>query len=296
VARFERRTSMGKEMRKENTHLTITQQMLVAVFDDRTQAERAVTELERAGFSRDQIEFTGQGAAPAGGFLAELKSLFTGQASATGGISNDFVKLGMPAEDAAYFQREYEAGHSILAVSGDSHLDEAQAILVRYGGHGPRRPSTEDTASASTASATAQQTAEDTEESCLRLRAEQLQAYKRSVETGEVRLHKEVVAEQKTLNIPVTHEEVYLERRPVSGQFSETPIGEGETIRVPVHEEQVQTSKQTVETGEVVLGKRQVQETQQVSDTVRHEEARLERSGEVEIPGSDIQARSERID
>ena len=275
--------------------MTTTQPMLVAVFDDRTWAEQAVTELERAGFSRDQIKFTSHGAAPAGGFLAELKSLFTGQATATGGNYDDLVRLGIPAEDAVYFQREYEAGHSILALTGDGNFEETRAILARNGGYGPHRPSTEATASAS-ARATAQQTAEDTEEWRLRLRAEQLQAYKLPVETGEVRLHKEVVAEQKTLNIPVTHEEVYLEHRPVSGQFSETPIGEGETIRVPVHEEQVLISKQTVETGEVILGKRQVQETQQVSDTVRHEEARLERSGEVEIPGSDVQARSERID
>jgi uncharacterized protein (TIGR02271 family) len=95
------------------------------------------------------------------------------------------------------------------------------------------------------------------------------------------------VTEQKTIHVPVAHEEVVIERRPVSGQASETPLGEGETIRIPVSEEQVNVSKQTVETGEVVLGKRQVQETQQVSDTVRREEAHIEREGQVHIQGSD---------
>ncbi len=263
--------------------MTTTQPMLVAVFDDSAQAERAVTELQRAGFSRDQIEFARHGAAPAGGFFAELKSLFTGQETANGGVYEELVKLGIPAEDARYYQREYEAGHSIVAVMDESHLQEARPILVRYGGHGPSEASTEAAGATSTTSATAQETGADTEERRLRLRAERLQAYKRPVQVGEVRLRKEVVAEQQTLDVPVTHEEVYIERHPVQGQVSDVPIGEGETIRVPVHEEQVQTSKQTVETGEVTLGKRQVEETQRVSDTVRREEARLERSGDVDI-------------
>lgn len=61
----------------------------------------------------------------------------------------------------------------------------------------------------------------------LRLRAEQLQAYKRPVKTGEVCLGKEVVAEQQTLDVPVTHEEVNIERRPGSGQPTDQTIGEG---------------------------------------------------------------------
>lgn len=36
-------------------------------------------------------------------------------------------------------------------------------------------------------------------------------------------------------------------------------------------------------------GKRQVQDTQQVSDTVRHEEARVERQGDVNVEGDDVQ-------
>jgi len=103
-----------------------------------------------------------------------------------------------------------------------------------------------------------------------------------------VDLRKEVVSEQQTINVPVTHEEVYIERRAGSGQFSDTPVGEdGETIRVPVSAEQVNVTRQTVQTGEVSVGKRQVQETEQVTDTVRHEEARIERQGEVDIEGND---------
>jgi uncharacterized protein (TIGR02271 family) len=119
----------------------------------------------------------------------------------------------------------------------------------------------------------------------LQLREEELRASKQPVEAGEVRLRKDVVTEEQTLNVPVTREEVYVERRPASGEVSDAPIGEGETIEVPVREEQANVTKQTVETGEIGIGKRQVQETQQVKDTVRREEAHIEREGDVTVRG-----------
>ena len=65
--------------------------------------------------------------------------------------------------------------------------------------------------------------------------------------------------------------------------MSDRPIGEGETIRVPVREEEVTVEKRPVVTEEISIGKRPVQETEQVSGTVRREEARIEREGNVDI-------------
>ncbi len=121
----------------------------------------------------------------------------------------------------------------------------------------------------------------------LRLREERLNVSKDRVQAGEVGLHKDVVTEQKTVNVPVTHEEVVIERHAVTdGTVDNTPIGEGEVIRVPVSEEQVNVSKDTVVTGEVAIGKRAVQETQQVTDTVQREEARIDQQGDAIIHGS----------
>ena len=114
----------------------------------------------------------------------------------------------------------------------------------------------------------------------LRLREERLNVGKDRVQAGEVNLHKEVVTEQKTVNVPERH-------AVTDGTVDNTPIGEGETIRVPVSEEQVNVSKDTVVTGEVAIGKRAVQETQQVTDTVRREEARIDQQGDAIIHGSD---------
>jgi len=131
--------------------------------------------------------------------------------------------------------------------------------------------------------------ADTDEKRSLKLREEQLRAEKERVQSGEVQLHKDVVSEQKTINVPVTHEEVVIERHPASGDQVDNaaPLGEGETIRVPVSEEQVNVTKTPVVTGEVTVGKRAVQENQQVSDTVQREEARLDRSGDVPVEGTD---------
>ncbi|HKH69162.1 MAG TPA: YsnF/AvaK domain-containing protein, partial [Reyranella sp.] len=94
----------------------------------------------------------------------------------------------------------------------------------------------------------------------------------------------EVVQEEQTLNAPVTHDEVTIERHSVDRQPAQGAIGErDETIQVPVRAEQVSVHKQTVVTEEVSIGKQQVQETKQVSGTVRREEARVEGEGEIDI-------------
>src|SRR6266568_5107034 len=77
------------------------------IFEERAQAEQAVTELRNAGFRNDQIEFAGHGAATDGGLLASLKSLFTGEDTTTDHVYEDLVGIGMPTEDARYYQQEY---------------------------------------------------------------------------------------------------------------------------------------------------------------------------------------------
>lgn len=118
----------------------------------------------------------------------------------------------------------------------------------------------------------------------MQLREEQLVARKRSVEAGEVQLNKQVVTEQKTLNVPLTREEVVIERRPVERRPADGGITSGEErITVPLREEQVTVDKQPVVYEEVEIGKRVTQETQQVSDTVRREELRVEHEGDLEV-------------
>lgn len=126
------------------------------------------------------------------------------------------------------------------------------------------------------------------ETAAMRLREERLNVSKHNVRTGEVVLHKDIVEEQQSVNVPVSHEEVVVERRAVGAVPSDEPITEEETIRIPVSEERVDVDKDTLVTGEVALRKRVVQETQQVTDSVRKERAHVEVEGDPDVVDSEL--------
>ncbi|PLT32770.1 YsnF/AvaK domain-containing protein [Bacillus sp. V5-8f] len=118
-------------------------------------------------------------------------------------------------------------------------------------------------------------------ERTLQLREEQLEVEKERVQAGEVVVNKEVTQEKRTLNVPVEHEEVYVERRKVDGaeQLDTGSIGKDETIRIPVTEEKLNVQKKPVVTDEIVIGKETVTETQQVSDSVKKEDVHFNKRG-----------------
>jgi uncharacterized protein (TIGR02271 family) len=115
------------------------------------------------------------------------------------------------------------------------------------------------------------------------LHQEELDISKDRVETGEVTLSKEIVEEHKSVSVPVTHEEVVIKRRVIDHELSDTPVGAEETIHIPVSEERVEVGKHTVVTGEISAFKREVEETKQVEETLRREEARVNTTGDPNI-------------
>jgi uncharacterized protein (TIGR02271 family) len=120
----------------------------------------------------------------------------------------------------------------------------------------------------------------------VQLREEELAARKQQVESGRVSLGKEVVEEEQTLAVPVTHEEVIIERHAVNRHPSDEPIEpSSEVLRVPVLEEQVSVDKEAVVYEEVTVDKRAVQETQRVSDTVRKEVLDVDATGDADVTG-----------
>lgn len=128
-----------------------------------------------------------------------------------------------------------------------------------------------------------------TGERTVRLHEEELAARKTPVKTGEVQVRKEVHTEHKTMDVPVTREEVVVERRPVDRRPADRAdfAEEGQSIRVPVREEQVSVEKTPVVREEVTVGKRVVQDTQPVSAEVRRERAVIDREGDVDVRGWD---------
>lgn len=110
----------------------------------------------------------------------------------------------------------------------------------------------------------------------VRLREEQLDIIKERVQVGELQLQKEVVEEQRTVYVPLLREEVYIERRPVTdGKYDGSAFTEDEIVRIPITEERIEVTKRPVVVEEVIVGKRKIQETKQVQDIIRKEEARI---------------------
>lgn len=117
----------------------------------------------------------------------------------------------------------------------------------------------------------------------LRLRKEELDITKNRVQKGEVELSKEIVEEQKSVDVPVTREEVVIERTNLNNEVSDSPITNEETIRIPVSEEQVDVNKRTVVTGEVSAHKHVVEDTEHIDETLKREEARVNTTGDADI-------------
>ncbi|MDD7793606.1 YsnF/AvaK domain-containing protein [Clostridium sp. 'White wine YQ'] len=127
----------------------------------------------------------------------------------------------------------------------------------------------------------------------LELRQEELDVTKNKVKTGEVTLSKEVVEEEKHVDVPVMHEEVVIERKALNHEPSDAPISSGETIHIPVSEEKVDVEKHTVVTGEVSAHKREIEDTKTINETLKKEEARIDKDGSATLASEDAQTDEE---
>jgi uncharacterized protein (TIGR02271 family) len=319
---------------------------IVAVFQDRSQAQQAINELKRAGFRDDQIGVTSPdrggsggltsesgesggsyaaegggtglaagagvgalwglgivsgilpavGPAIAGGTLAAILSSAAAGAVAAG-IAGTLIGMGIPKEDAEFYESEFKAGRTIVTVRCEGKTAEAVSILRRNGGYEKGSESGTTGAAlhshsvlhegqpAGSAAACSTQTgkmaAAGAAGQTLQAREEQLRVRKQREQVGEVTLKKEVHTEHKTLDIPVEREEVVIERHPATGRAASSgPLQEGQTIRVPVSEEHVEITKTPVVKEEVSVSKRKVTGTQHVAENLRKEEIKVERDGE----------------
>ena len=90
-------------------------------------------------------------------------------------------------------------------------------------------------------------------------------------EEGRVHVHKDVVAEQQTVTVPLQQERVTVERVPLSGGVSAADAFTEQDLEVPVMGEQAVVGKQVRGVEEVRIRKDVVGQQEQVSGTVRKE-------------------------
>ncbi|BDG08674.1 YsnF/AvaK domain-containing protein [Anaeromyxobacter paludicola] len=128
---------------------------------------------------------------------------------------------------------------------------------------------------------------------------EQVDVLKRERDAGEVRLRKDVVTETKHIDVPVTREEVRVERVPVTEPRDARPgeaTFEKESVSMPVREEEVEIRKRPVVKEEVRLRKERVTEQRAAEADVRKERVDVEdESGRIRDPGTGLPRRDEDI-
>ncbi|MCD8881526.1 DUF2382 domain-containing protein [Mammaliicoccus sciuri] len=112
------------------------------------------------------------------------------------------------------------------------------------------------------------------DEESVQLHEERLNVDKENVETGEASVDKHVVEEEQEFDVPVEREEVTIERKPVNEKIDEDfNANDDDSVHIPLHEERVKVDKENVVSEEIVIKKNKVQDTEHVSEKVRHEEA-----------------------
>jgi uncharacterized protein (TIGR02271 family) len=121
---------------------------------------------------------------------------------------------------------------------------------------------------------------------------EQLRVGTQQVEAGKARLRKYVVTENVTQTVPVSHEEVRIEREPITEgnmpSATDGPAISEEEHEVVLHAEQPVVQKEAVPVERVRLDTQTVQEQQTVSDEVRKEQ--IDTDGDV-YPGDESGAK-----
>ena len=71
----------------------------------------------------------------AGGILASILASAAG-AAAVGGLVGALIGMGIPEEEARYYEGEFHAGRTIVTVRDAERADDAWAILHRHGAYG----------------------------------------------------------------------------------------------------------------------------------------------------------------
>ncbi|RNF39577.1 YsnF/AvaK domain-containing protein [Planococcus salinus] len=268
--------------RKENT--------FIGVFDTQAEVLSKVTELKAQGVNERDMYVVGQNhdsfsmvenqtdvhtdaareqqdRSFKGNFISALSDESSSRAA--------FSSMGLDPDESEEYFRQVRNGKLVLYADsdyGDSY--------DRYS-HSAGTGQTAGTDATLGTEPNTRNAAATNDEEHLRLHEERLNVDKERVQTGEVNVGKHVVKEEKTIDVPVEREEVYVERRPVNEEATDTEgFDENKTIHIPVSEERVNVSKNDVVSEEIVVGKEKVKETEHVNEKVRREVADIDKDGD----------------
>jgi uncharacterized protein (TIGR02271 family) len=286
---------------------------IAAYFPTRTAAESAIDALEAAGFQKTQIGVaaadgsagqTTDAAAntaysaghQAGSAWNKIKNFFGGNTAepytgaAGSETSNDNVVApetydtedlhgslgGLSVRD----EHRHYFGHllgsspqgAIVTVDGTGREMEAKEILEENGGDLGVDAALYDYGQGHSLDGTQN----------IQLYGEVLRVHKDRVSSGEVRLRKEVHTTTQQVEVPVTREELVLERVPDSCKaWASGAAFKSDEILIALHEERAVVTKEPVVREEVRVGKKEISSVETFDEQVRHEELNVEKGAEV---------------
>ena len=208
------------------------------------------------------------------------------------GSSESFIPLSDASTDGGQLRVPYGKDQIKDAprVDDDGHLSpEQEGELYRYYGlggvDGTERSGRTETAVSRNAEdrATGYDTSGPTTDDAMTRSEEQLHVGTEKVQTGRARLRKYVTTEQQQVTVPVSREEVRIEREPITDANADRAMS-GPEISEEEHElvlteERPVVAKETVPVERVRLAKEAVTEEKQVTADVRKEQ--IETEGDV---------------
>jgi uncharacterized protein (TIGR02271 family) len=230
---------------------------------------------------------------------AKIGRFFSGESSGSG-LYDALVRHGVTAREAQRIDGSLAPNSTILTVDGSNHPELAARIIEMGGGHILAGEAFDDAAGDMRTNETGAMYSPDNdtiltgsrvlgyqnpdeyargqrvdEQQRIQLREERLRIDKERVPAGTAEVTTDVVEHQQSVDVPVLREELFVERRPVAAEsWSDAdvePIGAGRTISSPLTREKITVTKRPVVTEEVLVGKREVMDTEHVSETTREE-------------------------
>lgn len=108
---------------------------------------------------------------------------------------------------------------------------------------------------------------------------ERLKIDVRQVETGIVQVHKKVISEEVTQEVPVVSEEIKVEHKPINQYVESAPAvrAEGDTTIISVVKEVLVVEKRLMLVEELHITKTQIASTTTVTETLRKETIEINR-------------------
>ncbi|MGI4750336.1 MAG: YsnF/AvaK domain-containing protein [Janthinobacterium lividum] len=121
---------------------------------------------------------------------------------------------------------------------------------------------------------------EETATQKIALIEERLQIDVRQVETGTVQIHKKVISEEVTQQVPVVSEEIIIEHKPINQYIENLPTVrvEGDTTIISVVKEVLVVEKRLLLVEEIHLTKTKIETTATITETLRKDVVEINRT------------------